>query len=180
MTNTTTSRAGQPIVKENRWKLCKYYLGTAYKPFTATHVREITGASSWAAAQRAIDNLMKIGWAAKANPPTGCTLRPQDAEANWYELTTLGIQGILNSGHAKGQPRPEPYSYRPLYLMPGAHTPRPKQPAAEPEAVKATGSVTFAAKPMHPHLVVHTASGNVSIPADAMRAVYDSLKAIYG
>lgn len=179
-----SSRAGKPIVKKGRWQLCDYFIAANYAPFTVAHVRELTGSRTLSHAQALIDNLIKLRWARETGAPD-CKLKPADKNAKWYEMTSLGINKILASGHAKQHPLPKRYTRSPLYAR---NTPpyQPKQRDVIDERTPVlTGALAVAPRVDRqpdpaPQLVIQTPAGDVTLPAQAMRPVYEALKAIFG
>lgn len=176
------SPAGRQVIRLPRWKLCQYFLATNYAPFTAAHAEKVMGVGNLISAQSSINALITLKWARRVDPPSNCKLTKADAEAEWYELTTLGIQRIMDSGHAKGKPRPVPGSVRPLYLRASSFIARPETGGLENVRRVDIDSVSMDGRQkarQAPPLTIATPAGDVVLPAEAMRAVYDSLKAIF-
>lgn len=185
---TPYSPAGKNVIRLPRWKLCRYFLASNYAPFTVLHAMKVMDAKSPANARASIEALLALGWARKTNPPTDCKLSPKDATSEWFELTTLGVQRIMDSGHAKGNVRPEPGSQKPLYMRTTTATMARAHAEAEAGALEharhiSVSSADLAVKDRPstaPVLTISTPVGNIVIPAEAMRPVYDSLKAVFG
>lgn len=114
MTSARKRAAPQaPIVKQCRVKLCLYFIGTNYTPFTANHAHIIGGMSSTQTATRMIQRMLNDGWARNVASPVDAPRR--DRNRPWFELTPLGIHCIMGSAVAKGVIRPQPGSQLPIF-----------------------------------------------------------------